>query len=133
LAVKKCRTSDGRRLENNLLRVVDTKGHLPGPDPNRGCYFSFASFKDPDGNGWLLQEITARAPGRGLGLDVTSLADVLREAEQHHGAYEPTAPKHHWSEWYAAFVVAREQGRSPEVAAAEGRLRIERAGESVKA
>ena len=125
--------SDVFHFENNLLRVVETKGRLPGPDANRGSYFSFASFKDPDGNGWLLQEITARAPGRGLGLDVTSLADVLREAEKHHGAYEPTAPKHHWSEFYAAFVVAREQGRSPEVAAAEGRLRIERAGESVKA
>jgi catechol 2,3-dioxygenase-like lactoylglutathione lyase family enzyme len=119
-------------FDNNLLRVSDTTGRLSGPDPTRGSYFSFASFKDPDGNGWLLQEITARFPGRGLGLDAASLAEVLREAEQHHGAYEPTGPKHHWSEWYAAYVVAREQGRTPEAAAVEGRLRIEGTSASVQ-
>ena len=49
-------------------------------------------------------------------MDVAALAELLREAEENHGRYEPTAPKHHWSDWYAAFIVARQQGRSPEEA-----------------
>ena len=54
---------------------------LPGPDPERRSYASYASFSDPDGNGWLLQEIKTRLPGRGLSLDVTTLTELLREAE----------------------------------------------------
>jgi hypothetical protein len=46
--------------------------------------------------------------------DVATLTDLLREAEEHHGRYEPTAPKHHWSDWYAAYIVAREQGSTPD-------------------
>ncbi len=49
-------------------------------------------------------------------MDVATLAELLREAEEHHGRYEPTAPKHHWWDWYAAFIVARQQGRSPDEA-----------------
>ena len=111
-------------FEGNLLRVVDTRGRVPGLDPNRASYFSFASFTDPDGNGWLLQEIKTRFPGRGFGLDVSTVTTLLQEAEQRHGQYEPTAPKHHWSDWYAAYLVAREQGRTPEEAAEEGARRI---------
>jgi catechol 2,3-dioxygenase-like lactoylglutathione lyase family enzyme len=97
-----------------------------GPDPAHTSYFSFASFRDPDGNGWLLQEITARQPGRGVGnLDVASMTELLRETEEHHGKYEPTAPKHHWSGWYAAYIVARQNGKTPEEAAQEGKLHIE--------
>ena len=108
-------------FEGNLLRAVETRGRVPGPDPNRASYFSFASFKDPDGNGWLLQEIKARFPGRGVSnLDVPTLTELLREAEERHGEYEPTAPKHHWSEWYAAYLVAREQGKTSEEAAKDG-------------
>ena len=92
---------------------------LPGADPERGSYRSYASFSDPDGNSWLLQEVTTRFPGRGLSLDVATLTEILREAEQHHGEYEPTAPKHHWSGWYAAYTVARERGRTPDEAAQE--------------
>ena len=99
---------------------------VSGPDPAHGSYRSFASFRDPDGNGWLLQEITTRLPGRGVSnFDVTTMAELLRETEDHHGKYEPTAPKHHWSEWYAAYIVARQNGKTPEVAAAAGKLRIE--------
>jgi hypothetical protein len=54
-------------------------------------------------------------------MDVATLTDLLREAEEHHGQYEPTAPPHHWSGFYAAYVVAREQGRSPEDADADAR------------
>ena len=109
--------SDVFHFESNLLRLVEPGGRLPGLDPNRASYFSFASFKDPDGNGWLLQEVRTRFPGRGLSLDVTTLTDLLREAEGRHGQYEPTAPKHHWSEWYASYIVARERGRTPDEAA----------------
>jgi catechol 2,3-dioxygenase-like lactoylglutathione lyase family enzyme len=92
---------------------------LSGPDPERRSYASYASFKDPDGNSWLLQEIKTRFPGRGLGVDVPTLTELLREAENRHGEYEPTAPKHHWSAFYSAYTVARERGRTSDEAAAD--------------
>jgi catechol 2,3-dioxygenase-like lactoylglutathione lyase family enzyme len=99
---------------------------LSGPDPQRRSYSSFATFSDPDGNGWLLQEIKARLPGRGLSsMDVATLTELLRETEEHHGKYEPTAPKHHWSGWYAAYIVARQRGRTPEDAAKDAGLHME--------
>ena len=99
---------------------------LPGPDPERGSYRSYASFSDPDGNSWLLQEIKTRLPGRGLStLDVATLTELLRETEKHHGEYEPTAPKHHWSGWYAAYIVARERGKNPDEAAKEAAHHVE--------
>jgi len=99
-----------------------------GPDPAHASYSSFASFRDPDGNGWLLQEITARLPGRGVSnFDVATMTELLRETEEHHGKYEPTAPKHHWSAWYAAYMVARQNGKTPEEAANEGKLNVEHA------
>jgi hypothetical protein len=52
-------------------------------------------------------------------MDVTRLAGLLREAEQHHGPYEATAPKHHWWDWYSAYVVARQNGRTAEEAVTE--------------
>jgi hypothetical protein len=52
-------------------------------------------------------------------MDVETLTTLLREAEEHHGEYEPTAPKHHWSTWYAAYIVARDGGRTPEEAVGE--------------
>jgi hypothetical protein len=107
------------------LHVTGTKGRLTGPDPSGDSYRSWASFSDPDGNGWMLQEIKARLPGRGFGSDVATLTDLLREAEEHHGQYEPTAPKHHWSGWYAAYIVARERGTTPEEAARDAALHIE--------
>jgi len=104
----------------------DGKGRVSGPAPEHASYSSFATFRDPDGNGWLFQEITTRLPGRGLSnLDVTTMTDLLREAEEHHGEYEPTAPKHHWSGWYAAYIVARQEGKTPEEAAKDGKLHIE--------
>ncbi len=119
--------TDVFHFENHLLRVFETNGRLPGLDPNRDSYFSFGSFSDPDGNTWLLQEVRARLPGRGFSLDVATMTTLLREAETHHGEYESSAPKHHWSEWYAAYLVARGTGRTVEDAAAEGARRIERA------
>ena len=98
---------------------------ISGPDPEHGSYRSFASFSDPDGNGWLVQEVKTRLPGRVLSLDLASLTELLRETEEHHGKYEPTGPKHHWSGWYAAYMMARLRGGTPEEAANEGKLRIE--------
>ena len=100
-------------------------GRVSGPAPDHASYGSFATFNDPDGNGWLLQEVTTRLPGRGLSLDVTTLTELLRETEKRHGEYEPTAPKHHWSSWYAAYIVARENGRTPDEAAEDAALHIE--------
>jgi catechol 2,3-dioxygenase-like lactoylglutathione lyase family enzyme len=109
------------------LRVTGTKGRIPGPDPEGTSYRSWASFSDPDGNGWLLQEVKARLPGRGFSsLDVASLTELLRDTEKRHGEYEATAPKHHWSGWYAAYIVARERGRTPEEAAKDAALHMER-------
>jgi catechol 2,3-dioxygenase-like lactoylglutathione lyase family enzyme len=113
--------------------VVGTKGRAPGRDPKGRSYLSFASFSDPDGNGWLLQEVNGRLPGRGLSVDVATMTALLQETEKRHGEYEPTAPKHHWSAWYAAYIVARMQGRTAEEAAADGALRIKRASDQVRA
>jgi catechol 2,3-dioxygenase-like lactoylglutathione lyase family enzyme len=105
---------------------IDGSGRVSGPAPEHATYGSFATFRDPDGNGWLLQEVTTRLPGRGLSnLDVATLTELLKEAEKHHSEYEPTAPKHQWSDWYAAYIVARQDGRTPEEAAKEGKIQIE--------
>ena len=100
---------------------------VPGPDAERPSYGSYASFADPDGNRWVLQQVTTRLPGRGLSLDVETLTELFQETEKRHGTYEPTAPKHHWSGWYAAYVVARARGRTPDEAGKDATLHIERA------
>jgi catechol 2,3-dioxygenase-like lactoylglutathione lyase family enzyme len=91
-----------------------------GRDPQGRSYYSFASFEDPDGHRWLLQEIKTRLPGResARAMDVATLAKLLHETEEHHGHYEKTHAEHHWRDWYAPYLSARENGRSPEEAAA---------------
>ena len=95
-----------------------------GRDPQGRSYFSFASFEDPDGNGWLLQEIKSRLPGRewkstrAIAVDVATLAELLRETSEHHDRYEKTHAQHHWWDWYAPYLSARQNGSSPEEAAA---------------
>src|SRR6476619_8629411 len=97
---------------------------LSGRDSEGRSYFSFASFEDPDGNGYLLQEIKTRLPGRackstGAGaMDVASLAQLLHETEEHHGQYEKTHAKHNWWDWYAGYLNARLNGSNPDHAAA---------------
>jgi catechol 2,3-dioxygenase-like lactoylglutathione lyase family enzyme len=109
-------------------RAGPGKPPLSGPDPQRRSYASFGTFSDPDGNSWLLQEIKTRLPGRGQSnSDVATLTELLRETEERHGKYEPTAPQHHWSTWYAAYIVARERGKTPEEAAKEGARNTENA------
>ncbi len=97
---------------------------VSGRDPQGRSYFSFASFEDPDGNRWLLQEITTRLPGReweqkrARAIDVASLAELLRETSEHHDPYEKTHGKHNWWDWYAPYLSARLSGQSPDAAAA---------------
>jgi len=62
-------------------------------------------------------------------MDVETLTELLREAEEHHGEYEPTAPPHHWSTWYAAYIIARNDGRTPEEAVEAATTHTEGGGE----
>jgi catechol 2,3-dioxygenase-like lactoylglutathione lyase family enzyme len=91
---------------------------VSGPDPDRGSYRSFASFRDPDGNGWLFQEVTKRLEGRidpatTTFASASDLASAFRRAEQAHGAYETKLGKgrdENWADWYAAYMVAEQSG-----------------------
>ena len=91
---------------------------MSGPDPERGSYRSFASFRDPDGNGWLFQEITTRLagridPGETSFASANDLADAFRRAEAAHGKYEARIGQGrdaNWSGWYAAYMVAEQAG-----------------------
>jgi len=92
-------------------------GRISGAAPGRSSYGSFATFNDPDGNGWLLQEITTRLPGR-VDPGATSytsaneLADALRRAEKAHGAHEARTGESdpNWPDWYARYMVAEQTG-----------------------
>jgi len=94
-----------------------TGSHVSGPAPNHTSYGSFATFSDADGNSWLLQEITARLPGR-LDVSETSfastvdLANALRRAEAAHGVHEKQLGKRdeNWPDWYAEYMVAEHAG-----------------------
>jgi len=100
-------------------RAGPGKPPVSGRDPERHSYASFATFKDPDGNSWLLQEITARLPGRvdGDNTKFTSTADLasaLRRAATAHGEHEKrTGGKYdeNWPDWYAAYMVAEQAGK----------------------
>ena len=93
-----------------------------GRDPEGRSYFSFASFEDPDGNSWLLQEIKSRLPGREWEstpariADAATLAELLHETAEHHDHYEKTHAEHNWWDWYAQYLSARQSGNSPEQA-----------------
>jgi catechol 2,3-dioxygenase-like lactoylglutathione lyase family enzyme len=104
--------------------IADAAARAPGRDPQGRSYGSYASFSDPDGNVWLLQEIKTRLPGRewesarARATDVATVAELLRETSEHHDHYEKTHAKHQWWDWYAPYLSARENGSSPEQAAA---------------
>ena len=93
-----------------------TKGRLSGRAPDHQTYGSFATFSDPDGNGWLLQEITTRLPGRvdaeTAFASASELASALRRAEAAHGEHEKRTGQRdeNWPEWYAAYMVAEHAG-----------------------
>jgi catechol 2,3-dioxygenase-like lactoylglutathione lyase family enzyme len=90
---------------------------VSGPDPEHRSYRSFASFRDPDGNGWLFQEITTRLAGRvdraaTTFASVNDLASAMRRASAAHGEHEKRigAPDPNWPDWYAAYMVAEQAG-----------------------
>ena len=91
----------------------DEGGRAAGHDPEGRSYASYATFSDPDGNVWMLQEITERLPGRVFG-EVADLAELLYDAASHHDAYEKASPPHDWWHWYAAYMDARQKGSAPE-------------------
>ena len=96
----------------------EQKGPVPGHDPKGDSYRAFAAFSDPDGNGWLLQQITSRLPGR-VDQAATSfssavdLASAMRRAAAAHGEHEKRIGNAdaNWPDWYAAYMVAEQAGR----------------------
>jgi catechol 2,3-dioxygenase-like lactoylglutathione lyase family enzyme len=91
---------------------------VSGPDPDHRSYRSYASFSDPDGNGWLLQEVTVRLPGRVDADDTTftsstELAAALRRASAAHGEHEKRTGHHDddWPDWYAEYIVREQAGK----------------------
>ena len=100
------------------FQTDSTSGRITGAAPDGGSYGSFATFSDPDGNGWLLQEVTTRLPGRidraGTAFVSTNdLAAALRRAEAAHGEHEKRLGHRDddWPDWYAAYMIAEQSGK----------------------
>lgn len=99
----------------------DGPERIIGPDPQRRSYASFASFSDPDGNGWLMQEVTNRLPGRvdsgsTMFNSSTELAAALRRAAAAHGEHEKRdggQRDENWPDWYAEYIVREYAGKEP--------------------
>jgi catechol 2,3-dioxygenase-like lactoylglutathione lyase family enzyme len=100
-----------------LFHHAGEEGRVSGSQPERRSYGSFASFSDPDGNGWVFQEVTTRLPGR-VDAQVTTfasaieLAGALRRAAAAHGEHEKLSGQHdeNWPDWYASYIVAEQAG-----------------------
>ena len=93
-----------------------TSGRVGGPAPDHASYLSYATFRDPDGNGWLLQEVTTRLPGRidfAAFASPSDLASALRRAEAAHGQHEKRTGQRdaNWPDWYAEYMVAEQAGK----------------------
>ena len=102
------------------FQPAGTAGRASGPAPDHGTYGSFASFSDPDGNTWLLQEVTTRLPGRvdapqTAFASAAELAGALRRAEAAHGEHEKRVGEADpdWPDWYAAYMMAEQAGKEP--------------------
>ncbi|CAN7566941.1 glyoxalase [Ensifer adhaerens] len=109
----------GADVSEIIHRAGPGQPPISGRDPERRSYRSSASFADPDGNGWLLQEVTERLPGR-VDTDITTftssseLAGALRRAAAAHGEHEKrTGGKHdeNWPDWYADYIVQEQAGK----------------------
>jgi catechol 2,3-dioxygenase-like lactoylglutathione lyase family enzyme len=105
-----------RGVEVSEVFHREPEGVAPGLDPERRSYNSFVSFADPDGNQWLLQEVTQRLPGRVQPTDVGARSQLLLETAMRHDRFEKAAPPHDWWDWYGAYMDAREQGSTPDEA-----------------
>jgi catechol 2,3-dioxygenase-like lactoylglutathione lyase family enzyme len=104
-------------IEVSEVFHLGSNGPADGPDPEHGTYRSLATFNDPDGNSWLLQEITTRLPGRiDTGItsfgSTTDLISALRRAEAAHGEHEKRTGVRdaNWADWYAAYMAAEQSG-----------------------
>lgn len=102
---------------SEVFHLSGSRGQESGPDPARASYASFASFSDPDGNGWLLQEVRVRLPGRVEAGDTTfrsssELAAALRRAEAAHAEHEKRTGQRDekWADWYADYIVRKHAG-----------------------
>ena len=108
----------GRGVDvGEIWHIEPGHGRAPGLDPQRRSYFSRASFADPDGNTWVLEEITEQLPGRMEMLQSGALAHLLFETAKRRGAFPGVDTPHDWWDWYAAYMDAREQGSIQEEAA----------------
>jgi catechol 2,3-dioxygenase-like lactoylglutathione lyase family enzyme len=107
----------GAGIDVGEIFHLTPEGPVTGLDPERGTYRSCALFRDPDGNSWLLQEITTRLPGR-IDTGVTAfgsasdLASAMRRAEAAHGVHEKSLGRRdeNWSDWYAEYMAAEQSG-----------------------
>jgi len=110
-----------RGVDVSEIFHVAGPGHppIPGRDPQGRSYFSYAAFSDPDGNKWLLQEVTTRFPGRvetneTAFASVADLAAAFRRAEAAHGEHEKRnggQRDENWPDWYARYMVAEQAGK----------------------
>jgi catechol 2,3-dioxygenase-like lactoylglutathione lyase family enzyme len=98
----------------------DAGGRVGGPAPGHASYSTFATFSDPDGNGWLLQEVTTRLPGRVDAAETAyastaDLADAMRRASVAHGEHEQRTGQAdpNWPDWYADYMVKEQAGEEP--------------------
>jgi catechol 2,3-dioxygenase-like lactoylglutathione lyase family enzyme len=109
----------GVEVSEVFHRAGPGKPAISGPDPERRSYFTYATFNDPDGNEWLLQEVTTRFPGRIDGnttsfASVSDLASAFRRASAAHGEHEARnggQRDENWPDWYAEYMVAEQAGK----------------------
>jgi hypothetical protein len=107
----------GSGIEMSEVFHLGVDGRVSGTDPEHRSYLSYASLNDPDGNGWLFQEITSRLPGRvdpaaASFASRNDLAGALRRAEAAHGEHERRTGEAdpNWPDWYAEYMVAEQAG-----------------------
>ena len=110
-------SSLSRSASLKAAQLTVTSGRVGGPGPDDGSYRTFATFGDPDGNGWLVQEVTTRLPGRVDPAETAfssaeDLAGALRRAAAAHGEHEQRIGEAdaNWPDWYAAYMVAEQAG-----------------------
>lgn len=116
-----CADLSKRGVDIGAVFHLTPNGREPGPAPDRQTYNSYATFSDPDGNGWVIQEITTRLPGRveagtTVFASASDLAGALRRAAQAHGEHEKRLGVEfdaNWPDWYAEFLVSEQAGTPP--------------------